>query len=118
MIAGQPENVSNNIYFHKSQIQQPLPSLPGQGAVAGSGSELLGLENSAGTEFGPCLMMGIIFFRRCFLAWDKHFIKQAEPPLGFQHVFPLLSPPQFSWKLIFMENRRWQSVFFLPSALI
>lgn len=55
---GDPENRYNN---EQSQIQQPLPSLPGQGTVAGSGSEVLGLENSAGTEFGPCLMMGIIF---------------------------------------------------------
>lgn len=43
-------------------------------------------------QFGPCLMMGFFFFFcRCFLAWDKHFIKQAEPPLGFQ--FSLCFPP-------------------------
>lgn len=63
------------------------------------GSKLLGLKNSGGTEFGPYLMMSITFCR-CFLAWDKYFIKQTGPP-GRQLVssmFPHLGFffPQFS----------------------
>lgn len=84
-----PENIYNN---EQSQIQQLLPFLPGQ---AGSGSELLGLENSAGTEFGPCLMVGIIFLSM-FSCLGQTFYKAGRAPIGFSACFLFAFFPQFS----------------------